>query len=79
MPWAASFDLGDQARDHADRPVEDEPLTEGEVLAIAHARASDAYQQTFETNVFGVIEACRAFVPAMARARYGRVVNVSRD
>ena len=37
----------------------------------------DGYQQTFETNVFGVIEVCRVFVPAMARARYGRIVNVS--
>jgi NAD(P)-dependent dehydrogenase (short-subunit alcohol dehydrogenase family) len=37
----------------------------------------DAYRQTFDTNVFGVIEVCRAFVPAMARAGYGRVVNVS--
>jgi NAD(P)-dependent dehydrogenase (short-subunit alcohol dehydrogenase family) len=27
--------------------------------------------------VFGVIEVCRAFVPAMARAGYGRIVNVS--
>jgi NAD(P)-dependent dehydrogenase (short-subunit alcohol dehydrogenase family) len=37
----------------------------------------DAYRQTFDTNVFGVIAACRAFVPAMARSGYGRVVNVS--
>lgn len=37
----------------------------------------DAYRETFETNVFGAIEVCRAFVPSMARRRYGRVVNVS--
>jgi len=37
----------------------------------------DAYRRTFETNVFGVIDVCRAFVPDMARARYGRIVNVS--
>jgi NAD(P)-dependent dehydrogenase (short-subunit alcohol dehydrogenase family) len=37
----------------------------------------DAFRQTFETNVFGVIEVCRTFVPDMAAARYGRVVNVS--
>ncbi len=37
----------------------------------------DAYRETFETNVFGVIDVCRAFVPEMARRRYGRVVNVS--
>jgi NAD(P)-dependent dehydrogenase (short-subunit alcohol dehydrogenase family) len=36
-----------------------------------------AYRRTFETNVFGAIEVCRAFVPAMARKRYGRIVNVS--
>jgi len=44
-----------------------------EVLAI---RPRD-YRDTFETNVFGVIEVCRTFVPGMARRRYGRVVNVS--
>ena len=38
---------------------------------------ADDYQRTFETNVFGVIEVCRAFVPGMARAGYGRIVNVS--
>ena len=32
---------------------------------------------TFATNVFGVIDVCRIFAPAMARARYGRIVNVS--
>jgi NAD(P)-dependent dehydrogenase (short-subunit alcohol dehydrogenase family) len=45
----------------------------GEVLSIP----ADEYTQTFETNLFGVIETCRAFVPGMARRRYGRVVNVS--
>jgi len=37
----------------------------------------DAYRQTLETNLIGVIETCRAFVPPMAERRYGRVVNVS--
>jgi NAD(P)-dependent dehydrogenase (short-subunit alcohol dehydrogenase family) len=37
----------------------------------------DAYRRTFETNLFGVVEVCRAFVPDMVRAGYGRVVNVS--
>jgi NAD(P)-dependent dehydrogenase (short-subunit alcohol dehydrogenase family) len=46
---------------------------DGDVLEIT----SDDYRQTFDTNVFGVIEVCRAFVPDMARAGYGRVVNVS--
>src|SRR5262245_50322679 len=35
------------------------------------------YRRTFDTNVFGVIDVCRAFVPDMARQRYGRIVNVS--
>jgi NAD(P)-dependent dehydrogenase (short-subunit alcohol dehydrogenase family) len=35
------------------------------------------YQRTFETNVFGVVETCRVFVPGMVARRYGRVVNVS--
>jgi NAD(P)-dependent dehydrogenase (short-subunit alcohol dehydrogenase family) len=38
---------------------------------------ADAYRRTFDTNVFGVIEVCRVFAPEMARAGYGRIVNVS--
>jgi NAD(P)-dependent dehydrogenase (short-subunit alcohol dehydrogenase family) len=38
---------------------------------------ADGFRQTFETNVIGVIEVCRAFVPPMADRRYGRIVNVS--
>jgi NAD(P)-dependent dehydrogenase (short-subunit alcohol dehydrogenase family) len=45
----------------------------GEVLDIP----ARAYHETFATNVFGAIDVCRAFVPDMARRRYGRVVNVS--
>jgi NAD(P)-dependent dehydrogenase (short-subunit alcohol dehydrogenase family) len=44
-----------------------------DVLSIPH----DAYRGTFDTNVFGVVEVCRAFVPPMALAGYGRIVNVS--
>ena len=43
------------------------------VLSIS----ADDYRRTFETNLFGVIEVCRAFVPNMAHAGYGRIVNVS--
>jgi NAD(P)-dependent dehydrogenase (short-subunit alcohol dehydrogenase family) len=46
---------------------------DGDVLSLT----SDDYRQTFDTNVFGAIEVSRAFVPDMARAGYGRVVNVS--
>ena len=38
---------------------------------------ASAYRDTFATNVFGVIEVCRVFAPDMARAGYGRIVNVS--
>jgi NAD(P)-dependent dehydrogenase (short-subunit alcohol dehydrogenase family) len=38
---------------------------------------ADAFHRTFDTNVFGVVDVCRVFAPAMARARYGRIVNVS--
>ena len=44
-----------------------------EVLSIP----TDAYRRTFDTNVFGAIDVCRAFVPDMAKRCYGRVVNVS--
>jgi NAD(P)-dependent dehydrogenase (short-subunit alcohol dehydrogenase family) len=37
----------------------------------------DGFHRTFDTNLFGVIEVCRAFVPAMASRGYGRIVNVS--
>jgi NAD(P)-dependent dehydrogenase (short-subunit alcohol dehydrogenase family) len=49
-------------------------LFENEDVLSIPARA---YRQTFETNVFGLIDVCRTFVPEMARRRYGRVVNVS--
>jgi NAD(P)-dependent dehydrogenase (short-subunit alcohol dehydrogenase family) len=49
-------------------------LFENEQGAV-HPR--EAYQTTFDTNVFGAIEACRIFAPAMLTARYGRIVNVS--
>lgn len=44
-----------------------------DVLAIP----TDDYRRTFDTNVFGVIQACQVLVPPMAKQGYGRVVNVS--
>ena len=46
---------------------------DADVLETPH----DGFSRTFETNVFGVVEVCRVFVPPMARRGYGRVVNVS--
>jgi NAD(P)-dependent dehydrogenase (short-subunit alcohol dehydrogenase family) len=37
----------------------------------------EVYRRTFDTNVWGVIDVCRVFVPDMAERRYGRIVNVS--
>jgi NAD(P)-dependent dehydrogenase (short-subunit alcohol dehydrogenase family) len=37
----------------------------------------DVFRQTFETNVWGALMVCRAFVPSMIARGYGRVVNVS--
>ncbi len=37
----------------------------------------DNFRRTFETNLFGVLAVCQAFVPGMVARRYGRVVNVS--
>jgi NAD(P)-dependent dehydrogenase (short-subunit alcohol dehydrogenase family) len=38
---------------------------------------SDGFRRTLETNLIGVVEMCRAFVPWMAERGYGRIVNVS--
>ena len=37
----------------------------------------EEFRDTFETNVFGVLAVCQAFVPGMMTRSYGRVVNVS--
>jgi NAD(P)-dependent dehydrogenase (short-subunit alcohol dehydrogenase family) len=37
----------------------------------------DEFRETFETNVFGALAVCQAFVPGMVTRSYGRVVNVS--
>jgi len=37
----------------------------------------DACRRTFDTNLFGVVEVCRAFAPDMTQARWGRIVYVS--
>jgi NAD(P)-dependent dehydrogenase (short-subunit alcohol dehydrogenase family) len=51
------------------------------VLLFEHEEAlsipSEGYRRTFDTNLFGLIDVCRVFAPEMARAGYGRIVNVS--
>lgn len=36
-----------------------------------------ALKNTFETNDWGVLMVCQAFLPSMIERGYGRVVNVS--
>jgi NAD(P)-dependent dehydrogenase (short-subunit alcohol dehydrogenase family) len=40
---------------------------------------SEAFREALGTNFAGALWTCRAFVPAMLAAGYGRVVNVSSD
>jgi NAD(P)-dependent dehydrogenase (short-subunit alcohol dehydrogenase family) len=37
----------------------------------------EAYQQTFDTNVFGVFRVTQAMLPLLKKSRHGRIVNVS--
>jgi len=37
----------------------------------------EEWRETFETNLFGVVAVCKAFLPLMRRAAAGRIVNVS--
>ncbi len=46
---------------------------EGTVLSATW----EAFRLALEVNFLGALRTCRAFVPAMVRAGYGRVVNVS--
>ena len=46
---------------------------DSDVLAIP----AEHFRDTLDTNLLGVIEVCRVFVPGMAERGYGRVVNVS--
>jgi NAD(P)-dependent dehydrogenase (short-subunit alcohol dehydrogenase family) len=46
---------------------------EGTVLSAGW----EAFRLALEVNFLGALRTCRAFLPAMIRAGYGRVVNVS--
>jgi NAD(P)-dependent dehydrogenase (short-subunit alcohol dehydrogenase family) len=85
---AVTMDVTDEASIAAAHRVIRERIGGVDILvnnaAILLAESSDVldippddYQRTFNTNVFGVVNVCRTFVPEMAKRRYGRVVNVS--
>jgi NAD(P)-dependent dehydrogenase (short-subunit alcohol dehydrogenase family) len=38
---------------------------------------ADAFQETFETNVFGAFRVTQAFLPLLRKSKRGRIVNVS--
>jgi NAD(P)-dependent dehydrogenase (short-subunit alcohol dehydrogenase family) len=38
---------------------------------------ADAFQETFETNVFGAFRVTKAFLPLLEKSKRGRIVNVS--
>jgi NAD(P)-dependent dehydrogenase (short-subunit alcohol dehydrogenase family) len=37
----------------------------------------DAFQKTFETNVFGVFRVTKAMLPLLKKSKHGRIVNIS--
>jgi 3-oxoacyl-[acyl-carrier protein] reductase len=37
----------------------------------------DDWERVLQTNLTGVYRLCRALVPSMVRARYGRIINIS--
>jgi NAD(P)-dependent dehydrogenase (short-subunit alcohol dehydrogenase family) len=63
-----------EARIHVDVLVNNAGISpEGALLSLATEKLVDA----FRVNFLGAFWTCRAFVPAMIEAGYGRVVNVS--
>ncbi|MEV4018317.1 SDR family NAD(P)-dependent oxidoreductase [Nonomuraea angiospora] len=37
----------------------------------------DGWRRTFEVNVYGIFNTCRAFVPGMRESGWGRIVNIA--
>jgi len=70
------------ARELASRGVRVDIVVNNAAVLVGESRAvlettDDDLRATFETNVFGAVAVCRAFVPGMIARRFGRVVNVS--
>jgi len=70
------------ARELASRGVRVDIVVNNAAVLVGESRGvlettDDDLRATFETNVFGAVAVCRAFVPGMIARRFGRVVNVS--
>ncbi|MGE5835410.1 MAG: SDR family oxidoreductase [Acidobacteriota bacterium] len=85
---AAVMDVADPesiracARDVAARIGDVDVLVNNAAVLIAENQELlntplEAFRETCETNVWGPLMVCQAFVPSMIDRRYGRVVNVS--
>jgi len=85
---AVALDVTDRSSVlHAAREVEDrvghvDVVINNAAILVAERKGVlgttlDEFRETFETNFFGVISVCQAFVPGMVRRKRGRVVNVS--
>lgn len=83
-----ALDVTDTANVHALAQHVERALGGGDVLinnaAILLGEAADVldadvddFRASMETNVYGSLRMCQAFVPGMHRRGYGRVVNVS--
>ena len=46
-------------------------------IGLMHDADTRAWRETFETNVFGVMHACRAVLPEMVQRRAGKIIVVS--
>jgi NAD(P)-dependent dehydrogenase (short-subunit alcohol dehydrogenase family) len=51
-------------------------LIDGRSASVLGVRP-DVFRETLDTNFFGPLALCQAFVPQMSSRRYGRVVNLS--
>jgi NAD(P)-dependent dehydrogenase (short-subunit alcohol dehydrogenase family) len=70
------------ARDVAARIGEVDVLVNNAAVLVAENEALlntpiDVLRETFETNAWGALQVCQAFIPSMMRRGYGRIVNVS--
>jgi NAD(P)-dependent dehydrogenase (short-subunit alcohol dehydrogenase family) len=47
------------------------------IVGFAEDLTVDEYREQFETNFFGLVALCKAFIPQMRERRSGRIINVT--